>query len=120
MRPTMCLATRACGHPDVTIANLANHGWKSKMKMTVLKATSVRYFSSIDEDLFFAWIGRIRCIESYHGVGEELLIEIDADKVGPEELSELIALFLRYKVNLSQLAEFANGEQKTWLQEQNK
>ena len=75
----------------------------------VLVATSVRYFSQGDEEAFFCWLKRIRCVGEVHGVGRDLLIPLSAAP-DDDDLRELIGLFYRYRVDMTQLAVFARSE----------
>lgn len=85
--------------------------------MSTLIATGVVYFSQGDEDSFFRWLEGIPCVVGVRGVGRELRIEIQDEKVGSTELSELIGLFHRYKVDMKQLARFLSTENAGWFRD---
>jgi len=67
---------------------------------------SVRFFSQGDEEAFFAWIARIRCVSRVEGVGTEIRLHIPRRAISWACLRELIGLFWRYEVHMGQLAQF--------------
>ena len=79
-----------------------------------LVARSVRYFSRLDETMFFAWLDKIDCVASYEGRGLDLHIYLRG-QVDDESLRELTALFHRYHVNLSQFAAFQTEQNQAWF-----
>jgi hypothetical protein len=68
----------------------------------------MRKFSSI-------WIGRIRCIEKYEGVGNEIKLVINDNEIDDDCLRELLGLFYRYDTDIRQLRQFANEQNESWL-----
>lgn len=68
----------------------------------VLLAVGVDYYSKHDEQAFFEWLQRIDGFKTMNGVGGELRIYIEPqiDKYG---LRDLIGLFFRYNVDLTQI-----------------
>ena len=81
----------------------------------VLIADSVRFYSACDEDLFFAWIGKIPCISKCEGKGVELFLTVDRDRVEDGCLREMLALFLRYEVDMGQLSDFMTEKNASWF-----
>ena len=82
------------------------------MTKEILHTRSVRYLSEGDEDIFFDWLNRIECVTSISGMGDLLTIEVERSAITDECLRELIALFSRYQVDLSQLANLATDEDR--------
>lgn len=85
--------------------------------MTDLKAliaTSVRYYHQNDEAAFFGWLDRMFYVESYRGVGRDLLITL-ARQPNKTDLQELVAFFLRYEIDLAQLACLETRSNRNWL-----
>jgi hypothetical protein len=79
-----------------------------------LVARAIDYYSTNDEMSFFYWLEKIPCIAGYHGEGIDLLIDLN-DTVDDESLRELIALFFRYNIDLSQLAVLATESNGAWF-----
>lgn len=75
-----------------------------------LTCKRVSYYSLLDEDMFFEWIKRIKCIESFEGAGDELYLDLVDKDLSYEDMKNLIALFSRYKINMKQLREFINKD----------
>lgn len=73
------------------------------------------WFSDEDEAVFFQWLDKIKCVKKYEGHFCTLYIEVDPDLVDKNELREMIALFLRYDVDMKQLAVFDRPEFAGWL-----
>ncbi len=73
------------------------------------------FFSEKDEELFFEWLDKIKCVKKYEGHFCTLDIEVDADLIDENELREMIALFLRYDVDMKQLAMFDHPQFSVWL-----
>jgi hypothetical protein len=76
------------------------------------------FFSEEDENHFFLWLGKIKSVKKVEGHLHTLNIEVDHKLTGTDELLEFIALFLRYNVDVKQLAvfkELKNSKQiKPW------
>jgi hypothetical protein len=80
-----------------------------------LVCDSVEYFSQGDETAFFNWLNSIECIEKIEGFGTELELTISSQIITDENLRDLIAIFLRYKVDLKQLLIFETNENSYWF-----
>ena len=89
-------------------------------KQVVLVCKRVWYYSSTDEDMFFEWISRIKCIATYDGVRDELYLYINTKRVSNENLRELLALFYRYKIDMKQLQIFLNKNNNQWFYDNKK
>lgn len=69
-----------------------------------------------DEDMFFEWIQKIDCIESFSEKSDELYLDIASNGLHDNDLRDLIALFYRYKIeNMKQLALFLNDNNRDWF-----
>lgn len=84
---------------------------------TRLIAKSVLFFSEHDEDAFFHWLEILACVAEYHGEGIDLLITLKDDSLDDESLRELLALFNRYDIDLSQLAKFETDANRHWFRD---
>lgn len=80
-----------------------------------LKATSIIFLSSGDEDSFFRWLNSIDCVSNFKGVRDVLSISVDMEKLNDENLRELVALFSRYDCDLRQLSQFLNDDNRHWF-----
>jgi hypothetical protein len=76
------------------------------------------YYSPGDERAFYEWANRISCIDKIEGSGQELRINIRRRRISNSCLRELIALFHRYDVEMSQLAQFENASNRPWFRNQ--
>jgi hypothetical protein len=83
--------------------------------MIKLECKRVRFFSELDELEFFERIDKIRCIESYEGISYSIYLKIKSKNVSDLCLRELISLFFRYKINMTQLSVFLNKKNKSWF-----
>lgn len=79
-----------------------------------LVATSVIYYSPLDEGAFFEWLDRIDCVVRCDGLGSDLTITLSRAP-NDDELREFIALFHRYGVDMRQLAVFGEGAGRAWF-----
>ncbi len=82
-----------------------------------LVARSVRFFSKYDEDQLFGWLDKLECVAGYRGHGIDLLIDIKDDKLDDTSLRELLALFWRYGIDMSQLAAFESDANRAWFRD---
>ncbi|MFF7943445.1 hypothetical protein ACFZC5_27340 [Nocardia gamkensis] len=67
--------------------------------------TDVWYYSRGDEAAFFSWLDKIPAVRSYEGELRTLYIKVDATS-DDESVYELVSLFHRYHVEMSQLRVF--------------
>ena len=80
-----------------------------------LKAQKVRFFSRIDERIFFDWLKMLPCVSNVEGKGDALFIRVLESKVDECALRDLLALFWRYKIGMKQLAAFDKKEFADWF-----
>lgn len=99
-------------HKNVLPGGKNNMKTESEFKV-VCKA--VWYYSKIDEELFFNWLQKIKSIEHFDGIGDELYLYFKTPKIPDEDLRELLALFYRYKIDMKQLKAFLNDDNKEWF-----
>jgi uncharacterized protein YecE (DUF72 family) len=82
-----------------------------------LVARSVGYYSKYDEDQFFGWLEKIPCVAGCRGEKVDLFIDLHDGEVDDKSLRELLALFNRYNVDMSQLAIFESSSNRQWFRE---
>ena len=87
---------------------------------TILTCKRVKFYARKDEDAFFEWINKIECIEKTSAASDELYLHIAADELHDQDLDDLIALFYRYNIEMSQLARFLTQENKHWFYDNKK
>lgn len=73
------------------------------------------YYSKIDEDMFFEWLGQIPSVGDIKGISDQLFVNIKGDVIPNEDLKELLVLFFRYGVDMKQLKVFLNDKNKEWF-----
>lgn len=71
--------------------------------------------SQLDEDMFFAWLDKIKCVKKYEGILNTLYIDIDTLQLDRSDFDEIIGLFTRYDVNMKQLAVLAERDHLSWI-----
>lgn len=79
-----------------------------------LEATGVRYGSPFDEAAFCDWLDKIPAVRSYEGELRTLYIKVEAT-AGDESVYELVSLFHRYHVDMSQLRVFDTERIGEWF-----
>ena len=82
-----------------------------------LQVSGPVFFSSGDEDAFFDWLGRIRCIQEVRGEGDGLQILFESVAVSDPDLRELIAVFHRYRLDPAPLKQFLSAENGGWFRD---
>lgn len=80
-----------------------------------LTCKAVKYYSMLDEAAFFEWIEKIPSIIKYDGIHDELYLYLKNKDIPSHDLRELLGLFRRYKIDLSQLRIFLSEQNEEWL-----
>ena len=99
----------------MTIKNPSSTKKYSEINSIALTCKAVRFGSQHDEDAFFEWIHKIQCIDSFSGAGRELYLTIACIDLRDHDLRDLLALFNRYKIDMSQLKIFLNKSNNEWF-----
>ncbi|MEU6827876.1 hypothetical protein ABZ894_04410 [Nocardia beijingensis] len=81
----------------------------------VIEAIGVTYYSPHDEAVFFGWLDKIPCIESYRGQLRTLYLTIDLDAVDEGGLYEIVALYRRYNIDLKELRVLGADQVSPWF-----
>lgn len=85
-----------------------------------LVAHSIPFLSPWDERSFFQRLKRLKCVETFGGEGTELRIVVRNESVSDANLRELLALFFRYGVEMTQLAAFESDGNRAWFKSSTK
>ncbi len=83
--------------------------------MPTLICKEVSFYSEGDEVSFFEWLKKIEDIKDIKGVGNEIQLLIQNEIIKDASLRELIAVFIRYEIDLNQLKQFLNKDNKEWF-----
>lgn len=81
-------------------------------KNSYLVCKRVSFYSMLDEDMFFEWIKKIKCIKSFEGARDELYLDLIESELDYNDMKDLIALCFRYKIKMKQLAPLINEKNK--------
>jgi len=85
------------------------------MKEIKLTCKKVTFYFQKDEEAFFEWIKKIKCINFISAIGDELYLHIKKKHISDDDLRSLIGLFYRYKVDMKQLQIFLNKNNQKWF-----
>lgn len=80
-----------------------------------LEAKEITFFSPGDEAAFFGWLKQLPCVEKVEGRGRTLYVSVDKSGIDEDGLRELLALFLRFGVSMSQLRVFDCNDFTDWF-----
>ncbi|BBM02427.1 hypothetical protein [Microbulbifer sp. GL-2] len=83
--------------------------------MTVLVCESLSFLSEGDEIAFFNWLNSLECISQIKGVNNEIQLHLTDSEISYDNLRDLIAIFTRYDVNMSQLSQLQTDENRDWF-----
>jgi hypothetical protein len=75
----------------------------------------MHYFSPGDENAFFSWLQSIPGVVEVVGRGRELHIRLRSKRLSSQSLRELISLYWRYGGDMTELVQFANPTNESWL-----
>jgi hypothetical protein len=79
--------------------------------MVRLDCSGVRFGSQLDEDHLFAWALEIAGVVRW----EQDTLIVRSNRVSNASLRELLALFRRYGIPMTQLAQFRNSKNENWF-----
>lgn len=77
-------------------------------------ASSVRYYTELDERAFFEWLDRMPFVSDYYGVVRDLFIDLNRIPTY-DDLWEIIGFCRRYGIDLNQLEKFVTDDNRGWL-----
>jgi len=84
------------------------------MSRLLLTTKGPTYYSSRDESAFFGWLLDISCVAEVAGELRSLHIRFKRQP-SDKDLRELIALFLRYRMDMRSLSIFRTAKNAGWF-----
>jgi hypothetical protein len=75
----------------------------------------VIFYSQQDEFSFFRWLDELSPTVTYKGQLDDILIDLKDSSPSRTTLRELLGLFYRYHVEMSQLAQFESPSNREWF-----
>ena len=82
--------------------------------MPVLKCRKTVFYSQLDEGMFFDALKKISAVRKIEGSSSDLFLSVSA-RLSDKALRELLGLFFRYQIDMSQLAQFATTKNQKWF-----
>ena len=76
----------------------------------IIKCKRVKFYAPYDEDAFFEWLHKIKGIIDVKGNRDSIFLTVN--NLSDEELYNLIGLFRRYKIKMSELEKVLNDSQR--------
>ena len=83
--------------------------------LSMLIASEVLFFSACDENAFFEWLARLDCVAEYYGEGVDLHILLNGVLLDDSSLRELLALFFRYGVEMTNMYVLETHSNRSWF-----
>ncbi len=90
----------------------------TRIIMPKLACKKLTFYSKEDENSFFKWLDSISCIKEIKGIGDTIFLTVNTKKPSNSCLREILAIFQRYKIDMTQLAVFLNDKNKEWFYDQ--
>jgi hypothetical protein len=82
--------------------------------MPVLTCRRVHFYAHGDEIAFHGWIATIKAVRRFEGFGDSMLLHVPS-RLSNAALREFLALFQRYRIEMSQLAQFESKANRHWF-----
>ena len=80
----------------------------------LLECIAVEFYSIEDESSFFRWLKSLACVVDVYGKGLSIMIDVK-EPVSDDSLRELLAIFYRYKIDMTQLSIFKSKTNEDWF-----
>jgi len=82
--------------------------------MPVLICHKTRFYSHLDEGMFFGALEKIAGVKKMEARGADLFLHVSS-RLSDKALRELLGLFFRYGVDMRQLAIFITEKNRSWF-----
>ena len=69
----------------------------------------------MEKDIFLKWIGNIDCIDKNIIKSDKIYFYFTVDDIHDHDLDNLIGLFYRFNIEMTQLARFLTDDNKKWF-----
>ncbi len=88
----------------------------------------LRWFSQLDEELFFHGLKQLRGVKSIsvlpgkplQGVPNQVELQLEENTLDDDSLRNLIGLMFRYSTEMQSLSGLCTDENKSWFRDENK
>lgn len=80
-----------------------------------LIGTNIKYYSLLDQQMFFEWAQRIKCIKQCFLSEQTIYIELKSNKLSERGLYDLLCFFKIYKIDMKQLRPFLTETNQKWF-----
>jgi hypothetical protein len=84
--------------------------------MPHLNCPQITFYSHADEAGFFAALAAIKSIRKVNGDGDRIVISIPS-RLSEKALRDLIGVFHRYEIDMTQLRQFETSANREWLRD---
>jgi hypothetical protein len=82
--------------------------------MPRLSCARITFYSQADELGFFSALKSIKAIRNIKGIKDTLFLSVSI-RPSEESLRNLIGIFYRYKIDMTQLSQFKNSTNQDWF-----
>ena len=82
--------------------------------MPVIKCRKIRFYSQLDEAMFFDALKKMSAVRKIEGRGWDLNLSVPS-RLSEKALRDLLALFFRYRIDMRQLAPFLTEKNRAWF-----
>ena len=86
----------------------------------VLLCKKIIFHSPKDQEAFWEWIKKISAIDEIVKKEHVIFLHLNNSRVNNHTLDNLLGLFYRYNLEMTQLARFLNGKNKSWFYDNKK
>lgn len=82
---------------------------------SMLWCKRMRFYSEIDNEIFFEWVNKISAIKKIYHRGNAIGLWVPTNRISRADLREILALFTRYNVNMYQCRRFLTKKNTRWF-----
>jgi len=83
--------------------------------MATVRIRGPVFYSAGDELSYYRWATKIPCITKIEYESSEIIYHFRSRRISDSCLRELLALFRRYNLKMTQLAQFKSDGNKAWF-----
>jgi len=98
---------------NIDLSNEIEHYESKKIGITI---KPLQFYSHIDKELFYRWLGKIASVENCIGIFTHLNVLFRSNEISATDFKNLDGLFKRYNLqNIDQLKSFLNKKTKEYF-----